>query len=166
MRPGHLNGIGNYWFGNTKSKPKAKAKKAKTLHPDIYKFSGNHLDIAARRGKLKVKEVAEQIYRFDLFTPEFCKKLIEEAEFQGGWSTGIDQEDSFSGFGMMKLDPSLFKSLRTENEMDTTFSLKDFPVLPGGKSLTKTINDTTKKLVAPVIGKLWKSFEVEKFDQP
>jgi hypothetical protein len=166
MRPGNLHGIGNYWFGDEKSK--AKPTKSKILHPDIYKYSRNHLDVAARRGKLKVKEVAEQIYRFDLFTPEFCKKLIEEAEFQGKWSTGIDQEpsSSFSGFGMMKLDPSLFKSLKTENEKDTTFSLKDFPKLPNGNSLTKTINDTTKKVVAPVISKLWKSFEVERYDQP
>lgn len=162
MRPGNIHGIGNYWFGDSK-----KPDSPRILHPDIYKYSRNHLDVAARGGKLKVKEVAEQIYKFDLFTPEFCRKLIEEAEFQGKWSTGIDEEpSSFSGFGMMKIDPSLFESLKTENEKDTTFSLKDFPKLPNGDSLTKTVTATTKRVVAPVISKLWRSFKVERFDQP
>lgn len=166
MRPGNLQGIDGYWFkrslGDT-ANPKEKPFKA--LHPDIYQYSKLHLDPAARTGKLRVKEVAEQIYTFDLFTPEFCKKLIEEAEYQGGWETGIDDEGGLSGFGMMKVDPSLFESLKTENEKDTTLSLAIFPS-SGKYNLTKTIEETNKKVVAPVINKIWKSFKVERFDQP
>jgi hypothetical protein len=156
MRPGNLHGLDGFWFrglGDTEKEPKV-------LHPDIRQYSKKHLDPQVRSGKLKLIEAAEQIYTFRLFTPEFCKKLIDEVEFQGGWETGIDDESGLSGFGKIKIDPKLMVSLRTQNEMDTTLSLKKFP------KITKTINDTTKRIVSPAIADLWKSFKVKKYDQP
>ena len=149
-RPGNI--AGNHWFGDFKEKPK------KVLHPDIYAYSSKHISPGIRKG---VKEVAEQIYTFDLFTPEFCKKLIAEAEFQGGWSTGIDKA-GFSGFGVLE---DLFKSNKKENEKDTTLSLEDFPS-KGSLSLSNTINQTSKRIVRPFVEKLWKSFAISRYDQP
>jgi len=157
MRPGNLYGLGDYWFGQQE-----KLAAPKVLHPDIYQYSEKHLVKSAQARKAKVVEAAEQIYTFELFTPEFCRKLIEEAEFQGGWETGVDNE---SGLGMMKIDSKLLESSRVENEKDTTLSLKSFPSTKT-KSLTKTIQETNKKHVAPLIDKLWKSFSVERYDQP
>lgn len=34
----------------------------------------------------KVVELGEQIYQFQLFTPAWCKKILEECERHGGWS--------------------------------------------------------------------------------
>ena len=168
MRPGNLRDFGGLSpknFGKLDIKV-PQAEPTKVLYPDLYHYSKSHLMPEVRTGKLRVSELAEQIYSFDLYTPEFCRKLIEEAEFQGGWQTGIDNEDSsFSGFGMMKVDPSLFESLKTENEKDTTLSLKAFPTYKGG-TLTDTITDTNKRIVAPVISKIWRSFKPERFDQP
>ena len=155
MRPGNLQGLGSFWFGDSdKDQPK------KLLHPDIYRFSLKHVSPRIKKG---ATEVAEQIYAFDLFTPEFCKKLIEEAEYQGGWETGVDDEEG-AGFGMMKLDPSLFESSRVENEKDTTVSLNNFPTHSG--SLTETVNQINRKFVSPMIDKKWRSFHITRYDAP
>lgn len=156
MRPGNLHGLGRFWFGEG---PKAKPK-SKILHPDIYKFSLKHISPQIKKG---ATEVTEQIYAFDLFNPEFCQKLIEEAEFQGGWETGVDDEDS--GLGMMKLDPSLFQSSRVENEKDTTVPLTGFPKV-NGSSIIDTINTANKKFVAPLVDKKWRSFSITRYDPP
>ena len=157
MRPGNLHGLGSFWFNRF---GEAKKSAPKVLHPDIYQYSSKHM----ASPRLNVTEDAEQIYKFDLFTPEFCKKLIQEAEFQGGWETGVDDE-GLDGFGMMKIDPSLLQSSRVENELDTTISLSQVPTTKT-KSLTKTIEQANRRHVAPAIDKLWKSFSVERYDQP
>ena len=162
MRPGNLHGLDNYWFSRRNFGETQKKATPRVKHPDIYKYSLRHVSPSLRQG---VKEIGEQIYMFNLFTPEFCEKLIEEAEFQGGWETGIDDESGLSGFGIMKLDPKLLESARVENEKDTTLSLAAFPSL-GSNTLTKTVIDTNKRHVAPMIKKLWRSFSVERFDAP
>lgn len=88
--------------------------------------------------------------------------MIQEAEFQGGWQTGVDS-DGFSG--IMRVDDSLMKSSRIENEKDTTLSLDNFPE-DKNHSLIKTVKESSKRHVAPIIDKLWKSFRVERYDRP
>lgn len=160
-RPGNLHGIDDYWFkqplGEVPSAPK------KILHPDIYQYNPHHISPNFKKG---VTEVAEQIYTFELFTPEFCKKLIEESEYQGGWKTEITQEDdSLSGFGMMKINLNDYKSLKTENEKDTTLLLSSFPK-NRNLSLVNTVNKTSELHVKPLIEKLWQSFTITKYDMP
>jgi len=72
------------------------------LHPEIFKYDetfvkrfideGLH-DIKNKDPKSAVKEVAEQIYFFKLFTPEFCQLLIEEAEHCNKWTTNLEKTE-------------------------------------------------------------------------
>jgi hypothetical protein len=160
-RPGNLHGIEDHWF---KQQLGATPEPKKILHPDIYQYSPHHISPNLRKG---VTEVAEQIYTFDLFTPEFCKKLIEESEFQGGWKTGItsDGDGSLSGFGTMKLNINDYKSLKTKDEKDTTLQLSTFPKNKN-LSLVNTVNKTSELHVKPLIEKLWQSFSITKYDMP
>lgn len=163
-RPGNLNNLGS-WFGNQK----IPVPQTKVLHPDIYEYNPRHIAPLMRQNNYKraVKEVAEQIYTFDLFTPEFCKKLIEEAEASGGWETSVDNEKNpyLHGFAGMKLDPALFKSGKNENEKDTTLSFSEIP-RKGSHKLAQAYLKTIKTHVTPLIENIWRSFHITKYDQP
>jgi hypothetical protein len=162
-RPGNLGNLGRFWFGGFGENKKSTQRK-KVLHPDIYQYSVNHISPNIVKG---ARQVEEQIYTFDLFTPDFCRKVIEEAEFQGGWETGIDSEayPDQTGLGMTDVDLKNFKSLRTENEKDTTLSLKRFPS-NNRLSLLNTINQTSKKHIKPLIENKWQSFTISRYDPP
>lgn len=54
------------------------------IHPGLRQPIG---DLLARR---EVREIGEQIYQFQLFTPAWCAKLIDEFGHQGGWGDEPD----------------------------------------------------------------------------
>ena len=117
-------------------------------HPDLYRYETNHID-PGLRGESPldaVTEVAEQIYRFKLFTSDYCRRLVDEAEAHGGWITQTAVE--FSAF------------VRDETEPDTTLDLSAFPGLP---SVYRTVVD---RHIRPLIERLWTTFRVQLIDPP
>src|SRR5262249_60661836 len=52
------------------------------LHPELYTYDESFIAPAVRGGDIGrfVTQDAEQIYRWQVFTPEFCPQLVEEAE--------------------------------------------------------------------------------------
>src|SRR5262245_55217994 len=63
-------------------------------HPELYQYDPRFLDekFVAGDARAILEEQVEQLYMFRLFTPEFCKLLIEEAEHSGKWRTDADVE--------------------------------------------------------------------------
>lgn len=99
------------------------------LHPEIFKydeaFVNRFIDEGVRdiknnpNPKSAAKEVAEQLYFFKLFTPEFCQLLIEEAEHCGKWVTNLEKTEEPHPFSPELIDVC---------EPDTTV---DFDEMPG-----------------------------------
>lgn len=120
-------------------------------HPEIYRYDEAFVDPAVRAGDWSraVTEVAEQIYQFRLLTPEFCRRLVEEADHHGGWITEESVEPN--PFAPDVDDPSL---------PDTTLPLS---TLPGLDQMYHAIVD---RHLAPLIGHLWPIFTIKKRGAP
>ena len=59
------------------------------LHPQIFHYDPAFLDPLLVRGDPAevLREDAEQIYNLRLFTEDYCRLLVEEAEHCGRWRT-------------------------------------------------------------------------------
>jgi S-adenosylmethionine decarboxylase len=64
------------------------------LHPELFRFDATFAERFLAPGE--PRELAEQVYELPLFTPEFCRLLIEECEHRGAWvptaDTGLDPD--------------------------------------------------------------------------
>ena len=123
------------------------------LHPELYTYDESFLSPAVRRGDSDrfVFEDAELIYRWQFFTPEFCRKLVEEAEHSAEWETRRDVEDNpLAGDGIVK----------NYSPWDTTQWLDRMP------GLEKVYSDIVRKALEPIIYKLWPVFRIQRMKRP
>ena len=120
----------------------------------------------------KVKEVADQIFQFDLLTPEFCKLLVDKADRQNQWMPESDL-DKVSGVvnAPVKGAPSLVNIFDRYREryygvtMDGGEHEETLPLssMAGMEELYVKI---VGRYVAPLIQKLWPTWENGIWDQP
>jgi len=130
------------------------------LHPEIFTYDetfvkrfldeGLH-DIKNKDPKRVVKEVAEQIYFFKLFTPEFCKLLIEEADHCNKWITNLEKTEEPHPYNPELIDVC---------EPDTTV---EFDEMSG---LEEVYGQVIKNHVQPIMEALWITFKLQKWDCP
>jgi S-adenosylmethionine decarboxylase proenzyme len=98
-----------------------------------------------------VKELTEQVYQFQLFTPEFCALLIEEAEHRAAWVTVLEKVEE---------PHSAFTDVADLIEPDTTLSLSE---LAGACELYDAV---IRHHVQPLLEGLWTTFRLQKWDLP
>lgn len=117
-------------------------------HPDLYTYSPDHLDPVLVEGNPEriLHEEVEQIYAFQFFTPEFCQKLIEEAEHYGQWVV----EETVAQVGPI-VDVAL---------PDMTLTLDKLP------GLTHVYHKMVDLHIVPIINRLWKTFQIQIYDPP
>jgi len=96
-----------------------------------------------------VKEEAEQIYRFAMFTPEFCQALIAEADRCGQWVTETSTFTSVNIVGIEEVD-----------DPETTLHLHHMP------GLEEVFYEMVERHLRPLIETLWKTFTIQKKDRP
>jgi hypothetical protein len=130
------------------------------LHPEIFRYDADFVErfIAAelkepRSANVRqiVREAAEQVYLFPLFTPEFCRLLIEEAEHRGGWVTILEKTVE---------SHSALEGIDDLIEPDTTLSWELLPGMP------EVYARVIENHVQPVIECLWRTFKLQKWDMP
>lgn len=146
-------------------------------HPELARYSTNHLDPALVAGERNcVQEEAEQLYGFQLFTPEFCEKLIADAESTPeDWETELSMdfyEPRFDAGEDQQAVPLSEKSrLSRENEkvpaanddddtMKTCFSLRKRP------GLYEVYREVIEKFVAPIAHEKWPTFHMSMIRTP
>jgi hypothetical protein len=95
-----------------------------------------------------VEEKAEQIYMFQLFTPEYCRMLIEECEHCGRWRTEADVEVNI-GSGVVE-----------HSLPDTTQHLEHMP------GLEEVYHEIVRRHLEPLMKGLWRTFELSKVSRP
>ncbi len=119
------------------------------LHPELYRhddaFVARFLRPSAPR------ELAEQIWQFDLFTPEWCALLIEECEHHGGWLTVAERSAAAD---------SAHAGIEDLYEPDTTLS---WEALPGLEAVYAAV---IEHHVRPVLERLWPTWTLQKWDPP
>jgi S-adenosylmethionine decarboxylase len=130
------------------------------LHPDLFRYDGNFVErfIApamafshTQRWRKAIQEVAEQVYLFQLFQPEFCRLLIEECEHCNEWVTALEQV----------AEPHPLKSgIVDVVEPETTLS---WDAMPG---LSEVYAAIIKNHVQPIMESLWQTFKLQKWDVP
>ena len=123
------------------------------LHKELYHYNPEHLAPWLRDPKQDfanfVKEEVEQIYRFNLFTPEYCKLLIEEAEHCGKWQTQYEMFEEDNPLGVSHL-----------NDPETTLYFEEMPGLEG--VFFEVVDQHIKSLTKF----LWTTFDMQKKDNP
>lgn len=121
------------------------------LHPQLYRYDPGFLDPALRTGERlpAYREVAEQIYLFKLFTDEFCRLLIEEAEHSARWRTEADVEDNPYAEGVDEVC-----------EPDTTQHLERM----GG--LDRVYDEVVRQHLQPFMEGMWRTFKLKKVSRP
>ena len=132
------------------------------VHTDIFSYSPSHVESA-----IAPKELAPQIYGFRLFTPEFCKKLLEEADACGKW-----EEEEKIDFYMPRIHAGPFDCVPekaklyacrfNEKESDTScdadqeaksgLSLKSMP------GLNEVFGEVVDRHVFPLARDLWPTY--------
>ncbi len=120
----------------------------------------------------KVKEVADQIFQFELLTPEFCTLLVDKANRQNQWMPESEL-DKVSGVvnAPVKGAPSLVNIFDRYREKYYGISMKSeehreaLPLasIPGMETLYKEI---VRRYVAPLLTRLWPTWENGIWDQP
>jgi hypothetical protein len=146
-------------------KNKEHRKNFKPTHPELFKYdqafierfvSPSVRDVESKKGNLEeikkvVNEVAEQLYQFDLFTPEFAELLIDEAEKTGLWVTNLEKT----------IEPHPMTEGAVDIcEPDTSLTFKDLP------GLSDVYAEVINHHVRPIIESLWKTFKLQKWDTP
>jgi len=132
----------------------------KPLHTELFEYNSKFIDPAlvaetegakAKNARKFVEEPVEQIYKFQLFTPEFCRLLIEETEHCGKWHTELEDtvvEHPVEG---------------TIIEEDAPSTEVKFDKMPGLEAVYHKIIDLHVK---PIVEDLWKTFKIQKRDMP
>ena len=120
------------------------------LHPELQSYDASFVDPVLLRGDRAeiLKEEAEQIYAFRLFTPDFCRRLIEEAEHNGAWRTEADVEDN------------PYTDIKEYSLPDTTQHLEKL----GG--LDAVYREIVSRHVKPLIESTWTTFKMQKVSAP
>lgn len=129
------------------------------LHPEIFTYNDDFVQrfIAPEARDVKadpkkhVTEVAEQLYQMQLFTAEFCKFLIEEAEHCNKWETNLEKIEEPHPFIEGAVDVC---------EPDTTV---EFDKMPG---MEKVYEQVIRNHVQPVMEALWVTFKLQRWDTP
>jgi S-adenosylmethionine decarboxylase len=136
------------------------AEEYQPLHPEIFRYDADFVtrfiapEVAAPRAadvKQIVREMAEQIYVFQLFTPEFCRLLIEEAEHRDGWVTILQKTEEAH---------STMDGVADLIEPDTTLSWELLPGMP------EVYARVIENHVQPLVETLWRTFKLQKWDAP
>ena len=96
-----------------------------------------------------VAEPAEQVYSFKLFTPEYCKLLIDEAEKCGKWVT---EDESFESVNIM--------GMPEDDDPETTLHFWEMP------PLEDVFYEIVDKHIKPLTETLWKTYKMKKKDRP
>jgi hypothetical protein len=119
-------------------------------HAALFEYSPEFLDPALLRGDRSeiFTEPAEQIFLFRLFTPEFCRLLVDEAEHSGKWRTEADTEDHpYSDFQEVSLP-------------DTTQHLSHMP------GLEAVYEQIVRRHLYPLMAQNWTTFKLQKISPP
>lgn len=123
------------------------------LHPELYHYDQMHVAPWLRDEqpdyKRCVREDAEQIYRFALFTPEFCKLLIAEAEHAAAWVTEEETFESVNILGIQEID-----------DPETTVHFHEMP------GLEEVFYQIVDRHLQPLMETLWTTFTLQKKDRP
>lgn len=121
------------------------------LHPQIFRYDPAFLDPALVRGDPAevLREDAEQIYNLRLFTEDYCRLLIEEAENCGRWRTGADVETHPHAAEIEEVD-----------EPDTTLHLHQMEGLDG------VYREIVHRHLQPLMEKTWSTFHLAKVSAP
>ena len=121
-----------------------------TRHPRLFKYDPELIDATVRAGDPAaiLREEAEQIYAFRLFTPEFCRLLVEEAEHRGCWETGEWKEDNPNA-----------PDIKEVSLADTTQHLESM-------GLERVYEEVVRRHVVPLVNHVWPVFKVQKIDPP
>jgi hypothetical protein len=120
------------------------------LHARLQHYDPAFLDPLLLRGDRTevLKEEAEQIYAFRLFTPEFCRLLIEEAELAGQWRTEADVEDN------------PYTDIKEYSLPDTTVHLEKLGALDA------VYREIVERHLRPLIEATWRTFRMQKVSAP
>ena len=130
------------------------------LHPDLFRYDSNFVErfIApavaypqSQQWRKALTEVAEQVYLFQLFQPEFCALLIEECEHSKQWVTTLEQ--------VAEAHP-MTAGIVDVVEPETTIS---WAAMPG---LTEVYAAIIKNHVQPLLESLWQTFKLQKWELP
>lgn len=120
-------------------------------HPELLRWDEAFVDPALRADPMAVvREDVEQIFRFPLLTPEFCARLVEEAEHAGKWETRRDIEDH----------PHADGGVKNYSPWDTTQWLDNMPGLDG------VYFELVRRHVGPLIERLWDVFTIQRLKRP
>jgi hypothetical protein len=120
----------------------------------------------------KVEEVADQIFKFELLTPEFCAKLVNSANQQNAWMPE-SQLDKVSGVvnAPVKGAPSLiniFDRYRQKyygTKLEQGEHQETLP-LSSMQGMEEIYVEMVRRYVAPLIQKIWPTWEDGIWDQP
>ncbi len=146
-------------------------------HPELARFSSGHLDPNFLEGsKGHVKEEAEQIYGFQLFTADYCAKLIDEAESTpDDWETELamdyyeprfDEGEDQQAVPLREKENLSRENKKTtaanddDNKMRTCFSLAKRP------GLYKAYKEVVARHIVPIIKRCWPTFDVRMIRTP
>jgi hypothetical protein len=142
------------------SEEHTKSKNYTPLHPELFTYNDEfvkrfidpsvHVIHPSKIHEIAT-EVAEQLYLVQLFTPEFCQLLIEEAEHANKWVTHLEKFEEPHPFAEGLIDVC---------EPDTTV---DFDELPG---LEEVYGNIIRNHVQPLMETFWKTFKLQKWDTP
>ena len=119
-------------------------------HARLYTYDESLLDPALLRGQREeiFTEAAEQLYEFRLFTPEFCRLLIEEAEHSGQWRTEAEvAENPYS-------DVKDYCLPDTKQHLDK---------MPG---LSAVYEQIIVRHLKPLMQQMWVTFKLQKISPP
>jgi hypothetical protein len=121
------------------------------LHPAIFRYDPGFLDPALLRGNPEeiLREDAEQIFNLRVFTEEYCRLLVEEAEHCGLWHTAADVETNPYAPEVEEID-----------EPDTTLHLHR---MTGLDAVYREIVDRHLK---PLMERTWRTFRLQKVSPP
>lgn len=121
-------------------------------HASLTRYDPAFIDPLVRSGDFAaaVSEPVEQVYLLKLFTPEFCRLLVEEAEHHTGWVTRADV-----------LDHPYASDDDVKNYCfsDTTLHLEKLGLSP-------MYDEVVQRHLQPLLSHLWPIFRIQKVNPP
>ena len=127
--------------------PETTDDRYRPLHPEIFRYDPAFLDPVLLRGDPAevLREEAEQIYHLQLFTEEYCRLLVEEAEHCGQWRTKVDVD----------VHPRT-RNLVDVSEPDTTHHLHPM------HGLEEVYQEVVERHLRPLMERTWRSFRMQR----
>ena len=130
------------------------------LHPELFRydecFVERFLDRSVRRvtpecARHAAREIGEQVYQIQFFTPEFCRLLIEECEHCDSWRTVTEKT----------IEPhSAMAGIEDVIEPETAVPWAAM------RGLERVYDEIVRHHVRPVLEGLWPTFDLQKWDPP